>query len=129
MLIHATPRDPLDEYAPGASEFWSRRLESVDADVICTGHTHHPYVLQEDGKLVINPGSLGLSRDGDPRPSYAVINNGQVELKRYDYPIEETVRLVEQTDLPDRAKELLIQVYRTGTTRGSNGRYPPVDGQ
>lgn len=117
LLVHATPRDPLDEFAPATPEFWSRRLEGIEADVICTGHTHHPYVLEVDGKLVVNPGSLGLSRDGDPRPSFAVLHNGKVELKRCEYPIEETVHLVEQADLPERAKELLIHVYRTGTTK------------
>jgi putative phosphoesterase len=117
LLVHATPRDPLDEFAPAAAEFWSRRLDGVEADVVCVGHTHNPYVLEVDGKLIVNPGSIGLPRDGDPRPGYAVMEHGQVELKRYDYPIEETVRQVEQSDLPDQAKELLTQVYRTGTLR------------
>src|SRR5579884_2271368 len=33
LLVHATPRDPLDEYAPPDGDFWARRLENVDADV------------------------------------------------------------------------------------------------
>src|SRR5579862_5025807 len=35
MLVHATPRDPLDEYAVADVDFWTRRLANVDANVIC----------------------------------------------------------------------------------------------
>lgn len=114
LLVHATPRDPLDEYGPPDPEFWSRRLEAVDADVVCVGHTHLPYVLEVDGKLVVNPGSLGQPRDGDPRGSYAIIENQQVELKRFEYPVEETVRTIVESSLPEAAKEVLSQVFRTG---------------
>ncbi len=119
LLVHATPRDPLDEYAPAEVEFWERRLEGVEADIICVGHTHVPYVLEVGNKLVVNPGSLGLPRDGDPRASYAVIESRKVELKRVAYPIETLVREVEETDLPDQAKKLLAEVYRTGEVRGA----------
>jgi putative phosphoesterase len=118
LLVHATPRDPLDEYGPNDPDFWSRRLQHVDADVICVGHTHQPYVLEVDGKLVVNPGSLGQPRDGDPRGAYAVLENFNVELKRVDYPVENTVRAVQESPLPDPAKELLTEVYRTGQANG-----------
>ncbi len=117
LLVHATPRDPLDEYAAADADFWARRLESVDCDVLCVGHTHQPYVLPVGDKLVVNPGSLGLPRDGDPRGSYAVIEDNRVELKRFDYPAEETARVVLASGLPDDAKAALAEVFRTG--RGS----------
>jgi predicted phosphodiesterase len=119
LMVHATPRDPLDEYGQPDAEFWARRLQNVDADVVCVGHTHQPYVLEVGDKLVINPGSLGQPRDGDPRASYAVIENFRVELKRIEYPIEDTVKVVQESSLPDAAKELLIEVFRTGNMQGS----------
>jgi predicted phosphodiesterase len=118
LFVHATPRDPLEEFAPSAADFWARSLEGVDADVICVGHTHQPYILEVDGKLVVNPGSVGLPRDGDPRGAYAIIENHEVEIKRFEYPVEAAVRTVEVSALPDRAKEMLIQVYRTGGAQG-----------
>jgi putative phosphoesterase len=114
LMIHATPRDPLDEYTIADADFWSRRLEDVDASVICVGHTHHPYVLEVGDKLVINPGSVGQPRDGDPRASYAIIEDQRVELKRIEYPIEETVRTVWESTLPEPAKAMLAEVFRTG---------------
>jgi putative phosphoesterase len=117
LLVHATPRDPLDEYAPSSVEYWGRALQGIQADVVCVGHTHQPYVLEVDGTLVVNPGSVGLPRDGDPRASYAILDNRQVELKRYEYPVEKTVAAVAATALPERAKESLLHVYRTGAPK------------
>jgi putative phosphoesterase len=116
LLVHATPRDPLDEYAPADVEFWKRRLEGVDADVVCVGHTHQAYVLEVGAQLVINPGSLGQPRDGDPRASYALIDDNRVEIKRLEYPVEDTVRVIQESNLPDQAKEMLADVYRHGTS-------------
>jgi putative phosphoesterase len=114
LLVHASPRDPLDEYAPADVEFWKRRLENVDADVVCVGHTHQQYVLQIGDKLVINPGSVGQPRDGDPRAAFAVIENFKVELKRIEYPIETAVSKILASDLPGPAKERLAEVLRKG---------------
>jgi putative phosphoesterase len=114
LLVHATPRDPLDEYSIADKDFWTRRLADVDAQVICVGHTHHPYILEVSDKLVINPGSVGLPRDGDPRASYAIIENQRVELKRIEYPVEDTVTNVLESNLPEPAKLLLAEVFRTG---------------
>jgi putative phosphoesterase len=114
LFVHATPRDPLDEYAHPDPDFWARRLQNVEADVVCVGHTHQPYVLPVGDKLVVNPGSVGQPRDGDPRASYAVIEDNRVELKRAAYPVEATIRVVQESNLPDLAKQMLGEVFRTG---------------
>jgi putative phosphoesterase len=114
LLVHATPNDPLDEYAIADADFWARRLGHIDAQVVCVGHTHFPYVLEVGDKLVINPGSVGQPRDGDPRASYAIIDNQRVELKRIEYPVEDTVRTILESNLPEPAKALLAEVFRTG---------------
>lgn len=127
LVVHGTPRDPLDEYAGNDPELWSRRLQQVQADVICVGHTHLPYTLQVGSKLVINPGSVGQPRDGDPRASYAIWEDGRVELKRVAYPVEELIRQIEASNLPPQAKRLSIEVFRTGAStvaellQGTNG--------
>ena len=65
-------------------------------------------------KLVINPGSVGLPRDGDPRASYAVIENYKVDLKRVEYPVEDAVSVIQAGALPEMAKEMWAEVLRTG---------------
>jgi putative phosphoesterase len=114
LMVHATPRDPLDEYAVDNVDFWKRRLQNVEAEVVRVGHTHHPYVLEVGDKLVINPGSVGQPRDGDPRAAYALIEDNRVELKRIEYPVEKTVRAIQESSLPEPAKGLLAEVLRTG---------------
>ena len=122
LLVHASPRDPLDEYAPADPEFWGRRLQNIDVDVVCVGHTHHPYVLEAGDKLVINPGSVGQPRDGDPRASYAIIQDYNVELKRVEYPIEETIAVIQASSLSDVVKESLAEVFRSGQSILNNGQ-------
>lgn len=114
LLVHATPRDPLDEYGHPELEFWTRRLQNVEADVVCVGHTHLPFVFEIGDKLVINPGSLGQPRDGDPRGCYAIIDDNRVELKRFVYPVEETVQTIQDSTLPDLAKSMLSETFRNG---------------
>jgi putative phosphoesterase len=120
LLVHASPRDPLDEYAPADPEFWARHLQNIDADVICVGHTHQPYFFEVGDKVVINPGSVGQPRDGDPRASYAILEDHEMELKRLDYPIEDTVAAVQASSLPAPIRERLVEMYRHGTLSGNH---------
>jgi putative phosphoesterase len=128
FLVHATPRDPLEEPAPANADFWAPRLESVDADIICVGHTHEAYTLQVGNKLVLNPGSVGLPRDGNPQAAYALITDGQVELKRVAYDVEAAIRPLQDSALPDAARQTLAHVLRTGLARpraaGANSPAP-----
>ena len=117
LLVHGTPRDPLDEYLMKDPEGWAKRLKGIDADVVCVGHSHMQFNLRVGKTVVLNPGSVGQPRDGDPRAAYAVIDDSKIELKRIDYPIERTLEQFESRDVPDRAKALYRLVL-------SNGRMP-----
>jgi diadenosine tetraphosphatase ApaH/serine/threonine PP2A family protein phosphatase len=70
--------------------------------------------LSVDGVVVLNPGSVGQPRDGDPRAAYAVIEDGKIALRRTEYPIEETIARLETSAVPDRAKQLFSQCLRLG---------------
>jgi putative phosphoesterase len=118
LLVHASPRDPLDEYAPADPDFWARRLQHVEADVVCVGHTHQPYVLEVGDKLVINPGSVGQPRDGDPRASCALLEGDKIDLTRVEYPVEDTIASIQASSLAASAKALLAEVLRTGAANG-----------
>jgi hypothetical protein len=63
---------------------------------------------------VINPGSVGLSRDGDPRAGYAIIDDGTIEMKRVEYAVADTVRLIQNSDIDSTAKQMLADIYRGG---------------
>jgi putative phosphoesterase len=114
LMVHATPRDPLDEYLLKDPSSWSKRLQNEQAQIVCVGHTHIQFKIQVNGVTVLNPGSVGLPRDGDPRAAYAVIDDDGIELKRTAYPIEETVARVEAMPWPRRAKDITAAVLRLG---------------
>ncbi|QVL31116.1 metallophosphoesterase family protein [Telmatocola sphagniphila] len=114
MLCHASPWDPMDEYAPPDLNFWAPRLEGLNVDYVCVGHTHIPYTLKVGGTTVINPGSIGLPRDGDPRCAYAMIIDHDIQLKRVDYAAHLTMQTVHDGPLPPMAKNMLEEVYTTG---------------
>ena len=113
-LVHATPRDPLDEFLLDDTEQWERRLQRIEADFVCVGHTHRQFIIQANGCQVLNPGSVGQPRDGDPRAAYAIIEDGRVELKRVEYDIDRTIEAIQAAPLPASAKEFAAHVLRTG---------------
>lgn len=119
MLVHATPRDPLDEYLGRDPIAWKSRLAGIDVDFICVGHTHVPYHLPLERIQVVNPGSVGQPRDGDPRCAYAVIEDGKVEFRRVEYDIDATVRHMRASGLAGRALDMAETALRTG------GKLPP----
>jgi putative phosphoesterase len=114
LLVHATPRDPLDEYLMKDPETWTRRVQGSAADIVLVGHSHMQFNLKAGAAVVVNPGSVGQPRDGDPRAAYALIENGKIEMKRVEYDVEAAVARVEDHPLPERAKLMLIQTIRYG---------------
>ena len=114
-LVHGTPRDPLDEYLTDDAEAWKVRLESVDAKFVIVGHTHIPFHLDLGETQVINPGSVGQPRDGDPRCSYAMIENGQVQMRRISYDVDAAIDQLHKAGITGESMELAETVLRTGS--------------
>ena len=117
-LVHGAPRAPLWEYllsAPQAEAAW----QAVSTSAVLVGHSHLPFFCQEgaapqrandatvipitDGRLVINPGSVGQPRDGDPRAAYAVYDDGEgiVEMRRVGYDVAATQLRMRELRLPE----------------------------
>ena len=109
QLLHATPRDPMDEYLGPDPAAWEARVQGIEADFLCVGHTHVPYEIQVGGLRVVNPGSVGQPRDGDPRAAYAIYDlmRNVVELRRVEYDIPTTQRKILAAGLPSRAASRL----------------------
>ena len=114
-LVHATPSDPLFTYLrPGQETRWAEEAAHVDADVLLVGHTHLPMVMRVGRKLVVNPGSVGQPRDGDPRAAYAIVEDGEPRLERAAYDVEATVNALGMRALTNRTVESLTRVLRSG---------------
>ncbi|MFC1899426.1 metallophosphoesterase family protein [Chloroflexota bacterium] len=126
-LVHGSPREPVWEYmiSTGVAR---ENFNHFESSYCLVGHSHMPVVFKYDGadysslpftpsiglvlgknRLIINPGSVGQPRNGDPRAGYAIYDNktGMVRLYRisynvgttqdrmalYNFPVRLTVRL------------------------------------
>ncbi len=116
---HASPQDPLYDYrlTPDLPDDELKKavgVEKVRADLVLLGHTHLPMSRGAWTKVVLNPGSVGQPLDGDPRASYAVVEDGVAEIRRVAYDIEATVAGIRGMGLPPEATEALIGILRSG---------------
>ena len=74
------------------------------------GHTHLQYHRTIDGIHIVNDGSVGKPKDGDPRTCYAIIdteNNLSVEFRRVQYPVKTVAEDVIKNGLPRAYAEAL----------------------
>jgi putative phosphoesterase len=113
-FVHATPRDPLDEYLGDDPDAWRQRLSHIRADLVCVGHSHVPFELESGAGRVVNPGSVGQPRDGDPRAAYALIEDGRITFHRVEYDIDEVLRQMQHTPVEPWVIDLTAAVLRSG---------------
>ena len=133
LLVHGTPGSDLEYFLETVDEGGLRaatadeaaqRAGKVSASLILCGHTHVQRAVQlDDGRLIVNPGSVGLPAYDDDRPfphavetgtphaRYAVISHGErgweatFHLVAYDW--EQAARDALANDRPDWARALL----------------------
>lgn len=119
-LVHGTPHDPLDEYLSDRPELWQKRLENVQADFVCVGHTHRPFHLDLNGTQLINPGSIGQPRDGDWRGSYAIVEDGQVSFHRFEYDVDAALQDIRDAGIADEAYQVAENALKLGGQSASS---------
>ena len=117
---------PFDEDAYIFDELDAVRALKMSSRPLCLfGHTHYPVtfelsadsfdsmgpspdtetrlLLRSGSKYLVNPGSVGQPRDGDPRAAYAIVDTSRhcVELLRLAYPVEQAQAKVIKAGLPE----------------------------
>jgi diadenosine tetraphosphatase ApaH/serine/threonine PP2A family protein phosphatase len=125
-LYHASPRDPVWDYVL-TYEGAHAALDMTEAAVILVGHSHVPLAIQleagrlgggvagdgaepelDSGRWLLNPGSVGQPRDGDPRAAYLLLELGsKATFRRVPYDIEQTQVEIRERGLPDALAERL----------------------
>ena len=131
-MVHGTVRSDLEYFLETVTHEGLRaatiavieeRARCVEAALILCGHTHIPrQVRLADGRLIVNPGSVGLPAYDDDRPfphavetgspqaRYAIVTSGggtwSAELRSIDYDWDAAVGLAIANDRPDCARAL-----------------------
>jgi diadenosine tetraphosphatase ApaH/serine/threonine PP2A family protein phosphatase len=119
-LFHASPRDPVWEYVLSEGAVRTA-LELTSAPVVLVGHSHIPIAasLDNDGlagghapdgtevafdgaRWLLNPGSVGQPRDGDPRAAWLLIDSdaGSASFRRVEYDVAATQVAIRAAGLP-----------------------------
>jgi putative phosphoesterase len=114
-LCHAKPSDPLYGYCREQSEDWIYELGHIEGDVLLVGHTHTPFIRRIGNRVVVNPGSLGQPKTGNPDACYAVWEDGDFQLKSFPYTVAETAAKLKALAFPQEVEEDLITVLQTGS--------------
>ncbi|MEI6875448.1 MAG: metallophosphoesterase family protein, partial [Spirochaetota bacterium] len=121
-LVHGSPVDPIWDYVFSTSGARSA-FDALGTRHCFNGHTHVPLLYQEAkpgggiveerpfigrptrllrGRFLVNPGSVGQPRDGDPRASFCILDTGTMAVTnhRVDYDIARTQRGMKVAGLP-----------------------------
>lgn len=113
-FAHGSPRSMYEYIRPDTpEEEVLEMITGVVADFIVIGHSHIPFVRNVGDITIINPGSVGQSRDGDVRASCAVFDilTHSVHIVRCEYDLE-SVCLRIQAKMPHAAE--LIDILKRG---------------
>lgn len=115
LFVHGSPREPTNEYVFPEDVYNQKKLEALFSRVqrFCfQGHTHIPGVFTKDqefitpedsdyryqlsGPTMVNVGSVGQPRDGDPRGCYVVLDTEsfEIEFRRVEYDIDRTAKKI-----------------------------------
>lgn len=117
LFVHGSPRGPTNEYVFPEDTQNLKKMEKLFSLVpgLCfQGHTHVPGIFTSDlrfvrpsetgtgygvggpqQRMMINVGSVGQPRDGDPRSCYVIYDGECIEFRRVEYDVERTVRAIE----------------------------------
>lgn len=105
LFCHATPRDDEEVVLVDSRlDRWEEVFSGVDADIrtVVCGHTHMPFVRLAYGRLVINPGSIGIGMPyGRTGAHWALLGPG-VELRTTHFDLQAAVtQLIQDSSYPD----------------------------
>jgi predicted phosphodiesterase len=126
-LYHGSPIDPVWDYVLSeAAAFLSFR--TTKAPLILVGHSHVALALSwagenlggglaregaevdlAEGRWLLNPGSVGQPRGGDPRAAWLLIDEEarRATFRRTPYPIDRTQAEIRERGLPEALAERL----------------------
>lgn len=126
-LVHGSPRDPTWEYlfTPALAR---ANMSAFDTTHCLVGHTHLPLIFRDgagrmemlagdpehpwnldERRVILNPGSVGQPRDGDPRACGMLLDTAlsTATWHRVPYPIETVQARMRAVELPSRLIERL----------------------
>ena len=125
-LVHASPKNPSNwDYVLSVNDA-RQQIREFDQNICFIGHSHVPVIFSDsdyyrkknflftkDQKYLVNVGSIGQPRDGDPRTCFVLYDDEQnsVEYVRLDYEIQKSYNKIINVGLPVFLAERLLKGY------------------
>jgi predicted phosphodiesterase len=113
LFCHGSPRSDEEIItALTPPERLAPMLDGVDEPLVVCGHTHHQFELRADGRRVVNAGSVGMPYEGEPGAFWALVADGEVDLRRTGYDVDaaaEALRAGGFPDVDDLLRESLLE--------------------
>jgi predicted phosphodiesterase len=98
LYCHASPGSDMVSFFPDPTEDEDELLRGVEARRLVFGHTHLAFTRRAGKIELVNPGSVGMPFDGDPRAAYGLVGRGgEVELRRVGYDHAASAAAVRET--------------------------------
>jgi putative phosphoesterase len=116
LYCHATPRSDEEIVTPATTdEELAGILEGVGQRVVVAGHTH----MQQDRRIgairFVNAGSVGLPYEGELAAFWALVDDGQVELRKTPVDLDEVAGAFARSEWPHAQDFLRENVLETVT--------------
>jgi predicted phosphodiesterase len=99
LYVHGSPQSDVRSFLPTPADDEDELLEGTETPRLVFGHTHLPFrrVNAKRGIELINPGSVGMPFDGDPRAAWALVRTDRsVEHRRVPYDHERSAAAVRE---------------------------------
>ncbi|MEX0885491.1 MAG: metallophosphoesterase family protein [Phycisphaeraceae bacterium] len=130
----ATMRLHHGDFPATLGRFWpdwpAEKLDALIAmyaePCIVAAHSHVQFELEHAGARLINPGSVGQPRLGQPLALYMVIDDGVMDFRAVAYDVDRTCRAMDTMPLPGWFIDMWKGIYRDGML---SDRYPLRDWQ
>jgi len=89
LVVHGSPISDIETFAPDPQPGEERMLGGETKRTILFGHSHQQFRRAgPDGTALVNPGSVGMPLDRDPRAAWALFEQGELRFRRAEYDVD-----------------------------------------
>ncbi|PAB60733.1 metallophosphoesterase family protein [Anaeromicrobium sediminis] len=106
-LVHGSPRRN-NEYLYEDADVLEEVTEKADFNILVCGHTHKPYGKYVNNVFVVNAGSVGKPKHGNPNGTYVILDikdDIHMEIVEVEYDYEKMAKAIEESEIPSAFAE------------------------
>lgn len=126
VMVHSSPTNPSHWYYVLSQQDAKIEMEAFNQHVCFIGHSHVPVIfdkktmirkpkfkLEQNGRFIVNVGSVGQPRDGNPKLCLTIYDDEKntIDYVRLEYDVKKTYKKIVEAGLPIFLAERLLKGY------------------